>query len=252
MAAVALLTFIGAGVWLVLERCTAAAVDTTQRMRAFEIARENMEKLLGSSTVEEMTEYGISEEYPDIRWQTTVESFYEPTTSHLWVRGVCSSEYTDSQGTPQTVELTNWLTTLSDEQMKQLSERAEKQKQMLSKHILATEDLAAEYAGVASRVIEQWAKNGMPMTADGEYLKPWLDLYLQTNGNPTQQDRESLLTKYPELSATRPQKAGQNTSSGGQQQMEPTDEGLDDGGSGEIDPEIQKIIDQMMREQESN
>ena len=72
MAAIALLAFICVSVWVVLERCTAAAVDSTQRMRAFEIARDNMEKLLGADSVQESTEYGTSEKYPDIRWQTAV------------------------------------------------------------------------------------------------------------------------------------------------------------------------------------
>jgi len=49
MAAVALLAFICGSIWLVLERCTASAADSIQRMRAFEIARDNMETLLGST-----------------------------------------------------------------------------------------------------------------------------------------------------------------------------------------------------------
>ena len=81
------------------------------------------------------------------------------------------------------------------------------QKQQIVKYIIATEELAAEYAGVDAETIQQWVKNGMPMTEAGEYLKPWLDLYLQTNGNPTEQDRQSTLAEYPELSITRPKKA---------------------------------------------
>ncbi len=129
MAAVTLLAFIGISVWVVLERCTASAADSVQRMRAFEIARENMEKILGLDSVQEMTEYGTSEKFPDIRWQTTIESFYEPATSQMWVRAVCSAEYTDTSGEPQNVELTNWLTKLSNAQMTQLTQKSELQKQ---------------------------------------------------------------------------------------------------------------------------
>jgi type II secretory pathway pseudopilin PulG len=207
MAAVTLLAFIGTSVWIVLQRCTASAADATQRMRAFETARENMEKILGLDSVQETTEYGISEKFPDIRWQTTIESFYEPLASGMWVRAVCSAEYTDTTGEVRNVELTNWLTKLSSAQMSQLEQKSELQKQLIAKHIIATEELAAEFAGVTVETIRQWVKNGMPMTDAGEYLRPWLDLYLRTNGNPTEEDRQSTLTEYPELSNTKPKKA---------------------------------------------
>ena len=210
MASVALLAFIGASVWLVLERCTASAADSIQRMRAFEIAHENMEKLLGSDSVQEKTEYGISEKFQDIRWQTSVESFYEPATSSMWARAVCSAEYTDSGGEPKNVELACWLTGLTAAQSAQLAARAAMQKQLLAEDIITTEELAAEYAGVDASTIQQWVKNSMPMTESGEYLKPWLDLYLQTDGNPTEQDRQDTLAEYPELSITRPKKATQD------------------------------------------
>jgi hypothetical protein len=254
MAAIALLAFICASVWLVLERCTASAADSVQRMRAFEIARDNMETLLGSDSVEEKTEYGISEQFPDIRWQTTVESFYEPITSSMWVRGVCSAEYTDWAGTTQSVELTNWLTKLNNAQMKQLADKAALQKKVLAKHIIATDELAAEFAGVEIKTIQKWVKNGMPMTADREYLKPWLDLYLQTNGNPTDQDLQDTLSKYPELSSTRPTKptedktatpASKSPETPGAQAQPGSDMTTPD----EIDPELKKQIDELMKEQ---
>ncbi len=206
MVAVALLAFIGASVWLVLERCTASAADSIQRMRAFEIAHENMEKLLGSDSVQEMTEYGISEKFPDIRWQTIVESFSEPIASRMWVRAVCSAEYTNTAGETRSVELTHWLTDLTDEQVQQLTQRNELLKQALTKYIIETEELAAQYAGVNVETIRQWVKNGMPTTPEGACLKPWLDLYLQTDGKPTEQDKQNTLSEYPVLSSTGPKK----------------------------------------------
>jgi hypothetical protein len=261
MAAVTLLAFIGISVWVVMERCTASAADSVQRMRAFEIAHENMEKILGLDSVQESTEYGTSEKFPDIRWQTTIESFYEPLASHMWVRAVCSAEYTDTSGAPQNVELTNWLTKLSDTQMKQVTEKSEQQKQQLAKYIIATEDLAAEFAGVTVETIRQWVKNGMPMTEAGEYLKPWLDLYLQTDGNPTDEDMQSTLTEYPELSITRPKKATADKTTtpisqkpaepGSQSQAQPDTDSSnaeqtapDDNN---MDPELKKQIDDLLR-----
>jgi hypothetical protein len=255
MASVALLAFIGASVWLVLERCTASAADSIQRMRAFEIAHENMEKLLGSDSVQEMTEYGISEKFQDIHWQTSVESFYEPITSHMWARAVCYAEYTGSGGETKNVELTHWLTRLTDAQSQQLMARSAMQKQLLVKYIIATEELAAEYAGVDAKTIEQWVKNGMPMTESNEYLKPWLDLYLQTDGNPTEQDRQDTLAEYPELSITRPKKATQGglTTPGSQSPATPESQvqpGSDSSNPEtaapeELDPELKKAMDEL-------
>ena len=258
MAAVTLLAFIGISVWVVLERCTASAADSVQRMRAFEIAHENMEKILGSDSVQETTEYGTSEKFPDIRWQTTIESFYEPLASHMWVRAVCSAEYTDTSGETQNVELINWLTKLSDEQMRQVTAKSELQKQQLAKHVIATEDLAAEFAGVTVETIKQWVKNGMPMTDANEYLKPWLDLYLQTEGNPTDEDMQNTLTEYPELSITRPKKAtaDKTTTPALQKPEEPGSQaqpGVDSSDAEQmapdsnIDPELKKQIEDLLR-----
>ena len=259
MASVALLAFISASVWLVLERCTASAADSIQRMRAFEIAHENMEKLLGSDSVEEKTDYGISEKFQDIRWQTSVESFSEPVTSHMWARAVCSTEYTDSGGETKNVELTHWLTRLTDAQSAQLTARSAMQKQLLVKYIVETEELAAEYAGVDAKTIQQWVKNGMPMTESGEYLEPWLDLYLQTDGNPTEQDRQDTLAEYPELSITGPKKATQDglTTPGSQSPATPESQVQPGSNSSnpetatpeELDPELQKKIDELMKKQ---
>ena len=96
-------------------------------MKAFEVARENMETLLSQNTVEQMVEYGTSDKYPEIKWQTTVELFYEPIIeqTQIWVRGICSAEYTDSAGEKRTVELTNWLTCLTREQLIQMIKEAQ-------------------------------------------------------------------------------------------------------------------------------
>lgn len=261
MASVTLLAFIGISVWVVLEQCTASAANSIQRMRAFEIARENMEKILGLDSVQETTEYGTSEKFPDIRWQTTIESFYEPATSQMWVRAVCSAEYTDTSGEPQNVELTNWLTKLSNAQMTQLAQKSDLQKQQLAKHIIATEELAAEFAGVNVETIRQWVKNGMPMTEAGEYLDSWLDLYLRTEGNPTEEDMQSTLTEHPELSITKPKKATADKAttpiSDSQKPVEsrPQAQPAVDSSNAEqtapddnnMDPELKKQIDDLLR-----
>lgn len=98
MVALAILALISSSVLVVIDRCIASAADSALRMKAFEIARENMEQLLASASVKESVEYGISENYPDIGWQTVVETFYEPLTARMWIRGVCSAQYNDPNG----------------------------------------------------------------------------------------------------------------------------------------------------------
>lgn len=89
-------------------------------MRAFEAARENMEELLASESVAEASDYGESEKYPEIQWYTTVETFYEPLTSRVWIQAICSAQYTDTAGDEQTIELTHWLTEVSKAQLIQM------------------------------------------------------------------------------------------------------------------------------------
>ncbi len=238
MAAVALLAFIGTSAWVVMDRCMISAADSTQRIRAFEIARENMEKVLGSAAVMEKTEYGISEKFPDIRWRTTVESFSEPVGSRMWVRAVCSAEYTDSAGENQSVELAHWLTGLTNAQVQKLARRKQLIEQALAEHIIASEDLAAEYEGVSVETVRQWALNGMPVTESGEFLKPWLDLYLKTNGSPTEAEKQYVLSEYPELASM------EQTTAGPDQQTEYQPEVSPDDGTGSpdnIQDEIKKL-----------
>jgi hypothetical protein len=201
MAAVTLLAFIGTGIWLIVEQCSLSATDSTQRMRAFETARDNMEKLLIAVSVEESTEYGTSEKYPDICWETTIETFYQPVDARMWIRAVASADYTDSAGQTQTISLTQWLTDLTDEQVNELADRKALLEKLLEEHLIDTDELAAQYAGVTVDTIRTWVRNGMP-TFEKAYIKPWLDLYLRTDGQPTDLDKERLIAEYPELSAT--------------------------------------------------
>lgn len=117
MAALMILAIISSSVVVVVNRNMKSAIDSRVKMEAFELARENMEILLASDSVSEMIESGTSEKNPAIWWQNMVESFYEPHTSRMWIRAVCSSGFTDYDGQQQTVELTHWLTDLSKQQM---------------------------------------------------------------------------------------------------------------------------------------
>jgi len=199
MMALAILALISSSVLVVIDRCIASAAASALRMKAFEVARENMEQLLASVSVKESIEYGISEKYPDIGWQTIVETFYEPITARMWIRGVCSAQYNDPNGQEQTVELTNWLTDLTKEQLLQVMKRDENELGDLAAELIETLEDAAEYAGVDVETIEQWLQDGLLTTDDGSLIKANLDLYINSNGNPSAEEKNQQAKSLADL-----------------------------------------------------
>jgi len=200
MTALFILGLLSSGVLLVVSRCVASAADSALRMHAFEIARENIEKLLASNSVKETAESGTSDKYPDIKWQTVVETFYEPVTNRMWVRSVCSAEYEDMQGQKQTIELTHWLTDVTKEQLLQIMKQQEQQdQQFLADQIIETIEEAAQYAGVNEETIEQWLNDGMLTIENGSFVKNNLDLYKRTAGKPTDEQKKLQVASEAEL-----------------------------------------------------
>jgi prepilin-type N-terminal cleavage/methylation domain-containing protein len=199
MTALVILALICSGVLVVINRCAASAADTALRMQAFEVARENMEKLLTSESVEEGTDFGNSDKYPQIKWQTVVETFYEPITAQMWVRAVCSAEYNDITGQTQTVELNHWLTSVTDEQMSELMEQQGEEQQRLAEQILETIEEAAQYAQVEVQTIQQWMDDGMLTTEDGSFFKHNLDIYKEANGEPNEEEKNMQISSVEQL-----------------------------------------------------
>ena len=197
--ALAILALISSSVLVVIGRCAASAADSELRMRALEVARENMEALLSADSVKETIEYGQSDKYPEIEWQTVVETFYEPITARMWIRGVCSAEYNDTEGELQTVELTHWLTDLTREQLLQIMKNAEQEREDLAGELIETVEEAAEYAGVEPETIEQWLENGMLTTEDGSFVRKNLDIYRQNDGNPSPEDKQLQVKSIADL-----------------------------------------------------
>jgi len=203
VAAVTILALVSAGVVVIINRCIASAADSQQRMQAFEIARENMEKLLATYSVSETSDSGASDKYPEIKWQTAIETFYEPITSRMWVRAVCSAEYIDTEGKEQTVELTHWLTDVTKEQLLQIMANKEKEKkeeqETTADKVLPTAEEAAAYAGVDVETIQKWVENGMVTLQDGSFVKNNLDLYKESNGNPPPKVKDQQIKSELEL-----------------------------------------------------
>jgi len=205
LTALMILALMSSSVLVVIDRCITSSTNSVLQMQAFEVARENMETLLSGDSVQESVEYGTSDKYPQINWQTVVETFYEPITSSMWLRGVCTAEYIDASGKRQTVELMHWLTGLTKEQLLQVMNQQDEE--LLAAQLLETIEEAAEYANVDTQTIEKWIDNGMLTTEDGFFIKSNLDLYMHTDGNPSPEDKNRQITSRAELKG---QNAGQS------------------------------------------
>jgi len=190
VTALIILAIVTSSVVVVINRCVISTADSAIRRQAFEVARDNMETLLTSSSVSEKVEVGTSDKYPEIQWQTTIEPFYEPVTRRIWVQAVCSAEYTDIAGELQTVKLTHWLTDLTKEQLLQMLQQH--YEQLAEDQLLKTIEEAAYYVGVDEKTIQQWVQNGMPLTSDGYYIKDYLDLYVEYDGNPSEEAKNQV------------------------------------------------------------
>ncbi|MHC4475576.1 MAG: type IV pilus modification PilV family protein [Planctomycetota bacterium] len=187
MAALMILALVCSSVLTVIDRCVTSAADLRLRTQAFQVARDNMERLLASDSVEEIVEYGTSEMYPEIAFQTVVETFFEPVTSRMWVQAVCSAEYADANGQPQTVKLTHWLTNLTEAQLRELADHRDELEKQLDEagQLIELAEEAAEFAGVDEGTIQEWVSNGMRTTTSGYYIISELLLFKETDGKPT-------------------------------------------------------------------
>jgi len=198
ITALAILALVSSSVLLVVNRCVGSAADSALRLEAFHLAQENLEKILASDSVTEEVEYGISDEYAGISWQTVIEAFPEPITGQMWIRAVCSAEYVNSAGETQTVELVHWIMELTDQQAGQLMQQ-EDLDQLAADQLLGTVEEAAEYAKVGTEVIEEWVGKGLVTTEDGSFIKYNLDLFIQSNGEPKAEEKRTQVKSIQEL-----------------------------------------------------
>lgn len=202
MTALAILALVTSSVMVVIDRCVVSVSDSSLRMEAFELARENMEKVLSAETVEENVDFGISEKYPDVTWQTVVEGFSEPVSGKTWIRAVCSAEYPDSSGEKQTIKLEHWITELTDQQANLLSGESGSMEELKAEQLLTSAEDAATYAGVDAATIEKWVEAGLVTMEDGGFLKYNLDIFVRTDGKPTAADKKQQVDSLEELAKT--------------------------------------------------
>jgi prepilin-type N-terminal cleavage/methylation domain-containing protein len=217
LTALAVLAFVSSSVLVVIDRCIVAAADSTLRMEAFTLVRENMEKILASNSVSETVDYGISDTNANISWQTAIEAFSEPVDGTMWVRAVCSAEFKDTAGETQTVKLEHWLAELTQQQADQLAGQ-EDLEQLAVEQLIETPEEAAQYAGVSAETIEQWVENGLLTTDDGLFIKYNLDIYKRSQGEPSEQDKAEQVESIEDLALSlRSSQEGQAERSGAEQ-----------------------------------
>ena len=198
LTALAILALASSSVLLVINRCMASTANSALQMEAFQVARENLEKVLVSESVAETVEFGTSELYPDISWRTVVEAFSEPMTGQMWTRAVCSADYIDSAGETQTMELVHWIGPLTDQQADQLLQD-EDLEILAAEQLINTAEDAAQYAGVDVEIIDEWVQNGLLTTDDGAFVRHNLDIYIASDGEPSEEDRARQVESIEEL-----------------------------------------------------
>ena len=134
VVALGVLAAICSSVMVVMNQSIAATIDSRTKMEVFTLERENMEKVLAADSVSLVSEMGYSAINPDIQWQTVVETFNPPVGTKMWLRAVCSATYTDSRGEQQTIELTHWLTELSDRDRQLIEKQKEKELEYMQQY----------------------------------------------------------------------------------------------------------------------
>ena len=159
VVALGILTTICSAVLVVMNRCIAATIDSQMKMEAFELVRENMEKLLGAESVTLVAELGTSDRNPNIQWQTVIETFSEPVGSGMWLQAVCSASYTDSDGEKQTVELVHWLCELSKRDRLLIRKQKQQEREYM------------EQFGLDEFGLEKTTETGLPDTFQAESLR---------------------------------------------------------------------------------
>jgi prepilin-type N-terminal cleavage/methylation domain-containing protein len=208
LTALAILALTASSVLFVVNQNISSAADSVRRMEAFALARENMERVLTSPSATETVQFGTSEIYPDISWRTVVEAFSEPVEGTMWLRAVCAAEFADSKGETQKVELVHWLSPLTDQQAAQFLQGDEGGSLSAEQIIEGNED-AAKYANVDADTIGQWLDRGLVVTSDGSFLRYNLDIFIRSQGNPSEAARAQQVHSLEELASVLRDTAGE-------------------------------------------
>ncbi|MCF7973401.1 MAG: type II secretion system GspH family protein [Phycisphaerae bacterium] len=185
ICALGILSIICSSAMVIMARNIQSSYNVTMRLRALEVARENMEQILVLDRIEEQTEYGTSEIYPAIEWESSVETFYAPLEGQTWARARCLARYKDMEDKDQDVELEHWLCRVKAADMNSLEDI-----NGAESALFRTLEEAVEYLGVDEQDVLSWLENGMVQTPEGYFIQANLQLYKRTQGNPSAEERD--------------------------------------------------------------
>ncbi|MCP4451599.1 MAG: type II secretion system protein [Planctomycetes bacterium] len=193
ICALGILSIICSSALVIMSNNKDSAYDVTMRLRALEVARENMEEMLVAETIEEQTEFGQSEKYPSIEWENTIETFYAPLEGQTWARARVMARYSSMDNAEefpdQEIELEHWLCRVTEADMAALDELGGSESGLIE-----TIEQAAEFAGVDEQEVAVWMENGLAQTDEGYFIEANLTLFMRTQGNPSpeQLDQQAL------------------------------------------------------------
>ena len=180
MASLLILSLVCSSAMVIMARNRHSSYNVTMRLRALEVARENMEQILVSETTEEQTEFGFSEKYPTIEWENTIETFYAPLEGQTWARARSIARYKDMEDVDQEIELEHWLCPVTEADMDVLD-----QLEGSESGLLESISEAAESVGVDEQEVLVWLENGMVQTEEGYFIEANLRLFMRTQGSPS-------------------------------------------------------------------
>jgi type II secretory pathway pseudopilin PulG len=131
LTALVIVGFVCGTVLIVINNCIDSVSDMESRLRAVDVARENLESLLAQNNLKEFSETGISELYPDIEWVRGVEVTEFQGTSDMWMKAFSSANFYNTDNELEEVEFENWLAPLTDQQEAQVLKDRQKEDEYL-------------------------------------------------------------------------------------------------------------------------
>lgn len=151
LTALVIVGFTCGTVLIVINNSLDSMSDQESRLRAIDVARENIESLLAQTSLKEFSETGLSDLYPDIEWSRGIEVVEFQGTSDLWMKAFSTANFYNTDNELEEIEFINWLAPLTDQQQKQVLQDRQKEdeylEEMQQEELLEEEAADQEYDG---------------------------------------------------------------------------------------------------------
>jgi hypothetical protein len=94
--------------------------------------------------------------------------------------------------------LTHWIAKLTEQQAGELMDD-EEVAALEAEQALATAEQAAQYARIDVETLDEWIEAGLKTTEDEAFIKYNLDLFMDSQGEPSDQDKAKQVESIQEL-----------------------------------------------------